>query len=136
MKAIIFDCFGVFVIGRLNTRLVDFVKTLKPGYKIALLSNVDSKAYLEQKFLPENIDLIFDTVVASGDEGVAKPDVRIYNIAASRLGVAPEECVMVDDIIDFCEAAEHAGMRSVHFKSTEQCMEDISLLIDRGRPTD
>ena len=38
-----------------------------------------------------------DILVVSAEEGVAKPDPRIYAIAADRLGVRPEGCVFVDD---------------------------------------
>lgn len=116
----------------LDERLIEFAKSLKPVYKIALLSNVSSKSYLVGKFDNYNIDELFDVVVASGDEGVIKPDERIYKITAERLGVLPEECIMVDDIEDFCLAAEEVGMKSVHFKSTSQLIEDITLLIDSG----
>lgn len=116
----------------LDERLIEFAKSLKPVYKIALLSNVSSKSYLVGKFDNYNIDELFDVVVASGDEGIIKPDERIYKITAERLGVLPEECIMVDDIEDFCLAAEEVGMKSVHFKSTSQLIEDITLLIDSG----
>lgn len=116
----------------LDERLIEFAKSLKPVYKIALLSNVSSKSYLVGKFDNYNIDELFDVVVASGDEGIIKPDERIYKITAGRLGVLPEECIMVDDIEDFCLAAEEVGMKSVHFKSTSQLIEDITLLIDSG----
>lgn len=120
----------------LDERLIEFAKSLKPVYKIALLSNVSSKSYLVGKFDNYDIDELFDVVVASGDEGVIKPDERIYKITAERLGVPPEECVMVDDIEDFCLAAEEVGMKSVHFKSTSQLIEDIMLLIDSGDSRD
>ncbi|OYW83826.1 hypothetical protein B7Z17_05070, partial [Candidatus Saccharibacteria bacterium 32-49-10] len=81
---------------------------------------------------PGQLDELFEVVVASGDEGIAKPDVEIYERAALRLGMLPEECVMVDDRPDFCEGAERAGMRAIQFSTTQKCIQDITLLIDRG----
>lgn len=39
----------------------------------------------------------FDAVVASGDLGITKPDVRIFQAACSQLGVTPEQAVYVGD---------------------------------------
>lgn len=116
----------------LNEKLVAFAKTLRPNYKVALLSNVSGRDRLEMRFQPEDLNELFDIVVASGDEGVIKPEPGIYTLTAERLGILPEECVMLDDIREFCDGAEAVGMRSVQFFSTDQGIHDITLLIDRG----
>ena len=41
-----------------------------------------------------------DIVIASAEEGVAKPDLRIFKAALSRAACKPEEAVMVGDRID------------------------------------
>ena len=115
-----------------NDALIEFIKTLKPKVHLAMLSNVSSRAHLDDRFLPGQLDELFETVVASGDEGMAKPDTEIYQRAAMRLGVLPEECVMIDDVPAFCEGAKLAGMQAIHFTDTQKCIQDISLLIDRG----
>jgi FMN phosphatase YigB (HAD superfamily) len=45
--------------------------------------------------------------------GVAKPDPRIYRIAAERLGVETGDCLFVDDQPNFVEGALAAGMDAV-----------------------
>lgn len=47
--------------------------------------------------------------------GVAKPDPELLLIAARAEGVAPEDCVMVDDSPSGCIAARRAGMRCFGF---------------------
>ena len=42
----------------------------------------------------------FNLAVASAEEGVAKPDKRIFEIALERAGCAPEEAFMIGDRID------------------------------------
>ena len=44
---------------------------------------------------------------------VRKPEPRIYEIAAERLGLKPEECVFVDDRPGNLEPAAELGMRTV-----------------------
>lgn len=116
----------------LNERLVKFLKELKPHYKIALLSNVSGSSHLRQVFAPYDLNELFDVVVASGDIGIAKPDIEIYQKTANLLGVDPEECVMLDDNELFCRGAEDSGMRAVQYLSYEQAVSDIKLLFDRG----
>lgn len=115
-----------------NEALIEFVKTLKGKYKLAMLSNINSRQRLEARFLPGQLDELFDTVVASGDVGYIKPQPQIYQITAERLGVLPEECVLIDDIELFCEAARAVGMQAIRFMDTQQVIKDVNTLIDRG----
>ena len=39
-----------------------------------------------------------------------KPQPEIYRLGAERAGLAPEECVFVDDLRENCEGAEAVGM--------------------------
>ncbi len=118
-----------------NEALVELAQSLRPQYKVAMLSNVSGRDRLEIRFNKGQLDQLFDTVVASGDEGSIKPEPEIYEIVAERLGVLPSECVMIDDIREFCEGAERVGMTAIQFISTEQCITDLKALIDRGDKT-
>ncbi|MES2631260.1 MAG: HAD family phosphatase [Patescibacteria group bacterium] len=119
-----------------NSGLLEYITTLKQNYKIGMLSNINSRERLDIRFAPGQLDTIFDAVVASGDEGFVKPQPEIFEIAAERLGVAPEECVMIDDIIEFCDGARATGMQAIQFISNEQLITDLNTLIDRGEKTD
>lgn len=115
-----------------NEELLNYIATLKQNFKIGLLSNISGRERLGIRFQPGQLDSHFDTIVASGDEGYVKPQPEIYEITATRLGVAPSECVMIDDIAEFCEGARAVGMQAIQFKTTQQCIEDVNALIDRG----
>ncbi|WP_182908183.1 HAD family hydrolase [Microbispora sp. H13382] len=56
-----------------------------------------------------------DEVVSSALTGVAKPDPRIYEIAAERAGVPAGRCLFVDDRAENVEAARALGMTAVLF---------------------
>ncbi|HYD09050.1 MAG TPA: HAD family phosphatase [Acidimicrobiales bacterium] len=56
---------------------------------------------------------LFDVVVDSCEEGIRKPDHEIYRRTASRLGVAPEACVFLDDSADNVRAAVELGMTGI-----------------------
>lgn len=58
-------------------------------------------------------DLFENVWTASEDFGLLKSDVRIYEEAAKRLGVAPFDCVMADDSLCVLQTAKASGMRTV-----------------------
>jgi HAD superfamily hydrolase (TIGR01509 family) len=55
----------------------------------------------------------FDTLVCAGDYERSKPDPQPFLIAAERLGVAPEDCLVFEDTEMGIQAATAAGMASV-----------------------
>jgi HAD superfamily hydrolase (TIGR01509 family) len=55
----------------------------------------------------------FDTLVCAGDYTKSKPDPEPFLIAAERLGVAPEDCLVFEDTEMGIQAATAAGMPSV-----------------------
>jgi len=76
-----------------------------------------------------DLEALFDAVVISGDAEVRKPDLAIYLLAASELGIAPQECVFVDDTAANLPAAETAGMATVHFTSLDTALAEIRRLL-------
>jgi len=56
---------------------------------------------------------IFQAVVSAEDVHRGKPDPEVYLLAASRVGVPPERCIVVEDAVAGIEGARRAGMRSI-----------------------
>lgn len=58
-----------------------------------------------------------DLVIASAEEGVSKPDRRIFEIALERSGCKPENAVMIGDRIDNdIVPAKQLGMKTIWIK--------------------
>jgi HAD superfamily hydrolase (TIGR01509 family) len=55
----------------------------------------------------------FDALVCAGDYTKSKPDPEAFLLAAARLGVAPEACLVFEDTEMGIQAARAAGMASV-----------------------
>jgi len=55
----------------------------------------------------------FDTLVCAGDYKKSKPDPEAFLLAASRLRVTPEACLVFEDTDMGIQAAEAAGMAAV-----------------------
>jgi len=82
------------------------------GLKLGLVSNVSSTAIR----LPYRLSIAayLDTIVASCEVGVVKPDPEIYLIACKNLELSPKECLYVGDGNDRELDGAHAiGMRTV-----------------------
>jgi len=114
-----------------NEEAVEWVRELKSSgkYKIGLLSNV-GRGWLDD-FLTEieQVDL-FDEVILSSDVGLIKPDIKLFEIAAERLGIEPYECVMIDDLLPNIDGAEAADMQGVVFTSTKLARIELEHIIE------
>lgn len=65
----------------------------------------------------------FNGTVVSGFEGVAKPDLAIFELLLDRFGLDPSETVMVDDSGINVNAARTAGMQAIEFESPDRLRE-------------
>ena len=70
-----------------------------------------------------------DAAVLSGEAGVRKPQREAYLLAAQRLGVAPGECVFVDDVAGNVRAAVAAGMVGVHHEQVGRTVAELEVLL-------
>lgn len=114
--------------GAKNHALLDYIKTLKKDYKIAMLSNV-SQGGLEDRFRKAELAEHFDVVVASFETGFAKPQAQAYEITADKLGVRCDECIMIDDRQDYCEGARATGMQAILYQSLATARSEIESIL-------
>ena len=111
---------------RLNTRLAQFIASLRPRYKTATICNRGSREAMNRKF---QLDTLLDLMVYDNEEGISKPDSCIYRLTLERLNVEAHETVFVDDKVQNVEAAQQLGMLALLFKDTEQAITDIQNLL-------
>jgi FMN phosphatase YigB (HAD superfamily) len=55
---------------------------------------------------------------------VRKPEPEAFRLAARELGVAPGECLLIDDRAQNCTAARSIGMTAVHFQGSAVLLRD------------
>jgi putative hydrolase of the HAD superfamily len=95
--------------------MYDTIRALRSaGFSTSLLSN----SWGCDEYPWADFPSLFDTVVLSGEVGMRKPEERIFLHAAETLGLAPQECVFIDDIEANVAAAVACGMAGVHHTQT------------------
>src|SRR5438552_9617078 len=102
----------------LDSRFEAFLREVRPYVRTALVRNA-GPAWRHRQGSYLQLDELFDAVLVSGEVGVAKPDPAIYTMTASSLGVAPPECIFVDDRPEFVAGAGAAGMIGVEVTTVE-----------------
>lgn len=109
-----------------NGPLIAVTQKLKSQYKIGLLSNIGDSLF--ETLFDGKAEQLFDAVVLSYREGIAKPNPEVFRLMAERLNLSPGECVMIDDLADNCEGAEVAGMRTIVHTDNASTMEQLKQL--------
>lgn len=83
--------------------------------RLVALTNWSAETFHHAPEAFPEVFALFDDVVVSGAEGVAKPEPEIFGILARRLGHPVDGVFFVDDSLRNVEAARTAGMDAVHF---------------------
>jgi epoxide hydrolase-like predicted phosphatase len=96
------------------------------GVKTGLISNSWGEGLAYE---PALLEELFDAVVISGDVGMHKPEPAIFLLGAERIGVAPEDCVFVDDLRENCAGAEAVGMKAILHRGAEGTLPQLEELL-------
>jgi putative hydrolase of the HAD superfamily len=111
---------------RADERMLAAVRAVRAaGFRTGLISNSMGGASYDRALFPE----LFDGVVISGEVGLHKPQPEIFLMGAERTGVAPEQCVFVDDLRENCEGAEAVGMTAVLHRGAETTLPELERLL-------
>jgi HAD superfamily hydrolase (TIGR01549 family) len=111
-----------------NDALLRYIKTdLKPNYKIGFLSNA-ADDWLDDLFSKEDQQL-FDDFVLSYQHGIRKPDPDIFKLSAKNLGVEIDECLFIDDVVEYCEGARAIGMHAIQYTDFIMLKQDLNTII-------
>jgi HAD superfamily hydrolase (TIGR01509 family) len=94
------------------------------GVALFGLTNAAQASFNVVKSVAPVIELMRDVVV-SADEGIAKPDPKIFELCLDRNGLERSETMFVDDSLANCEAAETVGIAAHHFVDAAGLEQDL-----------
>jgi HAD superfamily hydrolase (TIGR01509 family) len=89
---------------------IDLLKRLKPRYRMAVVTSSLREPFDAIHRTSGLRDLV-EFVLTNEDYGASKPDPEPYLTAVARLGVAKENCLVVEDSTRGLMAAQAAGLR-------------------------
>ncbi|CAD5209991.1 unnamed protein product [Bursaphelenchus okinawaensis] len=106
-------------LGRRDPKMSVLIEKLREnGFKLGMLTNIGFRDETKDRTdTPSEASDQFDVIVESCREGIRKPNHRVYEITAFRLGVFSHECIYIDDLMRNCRGAELVGMKSFHLNN-------------------
>lgn len=110
-----------------NENMIDVLQLLKGNYTLAALTTI-SREWLDFKVAHFNLGNYFKSIVSSGYSGLAKPDVKIYELVLKNLAVSSKECIFIDDSIETLPPAEQLGIKTILFKSRDNLETELKKL--------
>jgi len=101
------------IIGTFNASIKVLDKLKKQNYECYVLSNWSAETFVgmtdDYPFLQ-----LFNGLLISGEDKLAKPDAAIYELAISRFNLIPQETVFIDDKLENIEAAKKLNLKTIH----------------------
>ena len=94
------------------------------GVRLYALTNMETHTYPLRR---ERFEFLrwFEGTVVSSEEGIIKPDSRIFELLLERYGLEAGSTLLIDDSARNVEAARALGMATVHFQSPEALREAL-----------
>jgi HAD superfamily hydrolase (TIGR01509 family) len=113
-----------------NKELIEYIKeNIKPHYKVGMISNI-GRGWIQDFFDEHQLHDLFDVVTLSGEEGIAKPNPLIFERTALKLGLSPDECLMIDDRPENVEGARATGMKGLEYTSNDVLYQEFQKLAE------
>lgn len=102
----------------LMTSLID------AGHDVTMLTNFAADTFREAREMYPFLDLPRGVTV-SGEVGLLKPDVAIYQRHVADFGLDPAACLFIDDVTVNVEGARAAGWQAVQFLGADKLRADL-----------
>jgi 2-haloacid dehalogenase len=94
------------------------------GHDVTMLTNFAADTFAEARQMYPFLNAPRGVTV-SGEVGLIKPDVAIYQRHATDFGLEPAHSVFIDDSLPNVEGARAAGWQAVHFIGADQLKVDL-----------
>ncbi|MBU0569409.1 HAD family phosphatase [Patescibacteria group bacterium] len=110
-----------------------FVENVRENGIQTALATSNYWSVVEMIFEVLDIEKFFDSVTTGEEAEFKKPNPRIFEIAAEKLGVDFSECLVIEDSAAGVEAAHSAGMKVVAFARDDRNkkdLEDADMIVD------
>ncbi|MBI2141866.1 HAD family phosphatase [Candidatus Woesearchaeota archaeon] len=101
------------------------LELFKGKYRLAIASS-GARKYISMVVSKFRLEKYFGIIVSGDDVSKSKPDPEAYLAAASRLGLKPSECAVLEDAKIGVEAAKRAGCMCIAIRNPNTPIQDLS----------
>jgi len=128
IKVIAFDVGGVLLkyFFWKNKKVLDLAISLKKKYKVGIISNIDKFPSILPMYQQVYSNFDENLVILSFQVKSNKPGNRIFEIFIERTGLAPDECLFIDNVRKNVISAEEIGMKGIVFKNFDQLLLELT----------
>ena len=116
------------VAGPIDGTVQLLAELIERGTPVYALSNWSAETFAEARARFEFLEW-FDGIVISGEEGVIKPEARIFEILCERWDLRPATTVFIDDTAANVDAARELGFQAIRFHDPPRLR---AALVDAG----
>lgn len=122
--------------GDIRPQMVEALRRCKAAFRVACITNnmksgegpAMTRSPERAKAVAE-VMALFEHVIESSKLGMRKPDPRIYRHACDLLGVAPEDCVYLDDLGINLKPARALGMRTIKVGDPDLAIAELETMV-------
>ena len=109
---------------------VEILQQLHAANNVHLYALTNWPSEVFHPFALDTFDFLklFEGIVVSGEEKIAKPNPEIYHVLFERYNVAPSKALFIDDSLPNIKTAEAIGMQTIHFHSPEELKKELQAM--------
>jgi putative hydrolase of the HAD superfamily len=122
--------------GDIRPQMVEALRRCKAAFKVACITNnmkhgdgPGMARSAEKAAAVAEVMTLFEHVVESSKVGFRKPDPRIYRHACDLLGVAPAQCIYLDDLGVNLKPARAMGMRTIKVGDPDVAIAELEAMV-------
>lgn len=104
----------------------DLLKDLKDKNILAAIASSSPRDFIEVVVSKFELEDYFSCILSGEEVENGKPAPDIYVETAKKLGIVPEECIVIEDSKNGVMAAKEAGMKCIGFKNINSGEQDLS----------
>ncbi len=114
---------------QMNNALLDCLADCRRrGLRVGLLTNSVAEWEPHRAALMPDAS-VFEVTINSHEIGFCKPDPKIYQMAEDAFGVAPRQCLLIDDTPVNCTAAQARGWQTILHSSLEHTLNRLAQVL-------
>lgn len=114
-----------------NPGILDLIYDLrKMGYRTVMLAGdgFESVYFKRKDFF---LDEYFEKIIATCDLGILKNNPLFYKKALHLINASPEDCLFIDNQLNYIKAARKAGIKSIRFRSLKKLKKDLERALEK-----